>query len=286
MGHFTVILMRFKKVYLEITNVCNLNCSFCHKTSRAPGFISESQFDLLTDKLIGYTDYIYFHLMGEPLLHPELTCFLSIAKAKGFKSIITTNGTLISDIGDKLIETSAIHKVNISLQAFEGNLLEDLNSYVRSCAEFALKASDNGVICVFRLWNINGADSMNTSIIDYLKEYFSHDWNEAVNGYKLDERVFLDFANIFEWPDLESEEISSSCYCYGLKDQLGILCDGTVVPCCLDSDGVIKLGNIYETELEDILSSKRVLDIIDGFKKRRPSEEMCRRCGYARRFDK
>ena len=278
--------MRFNKVYLEITNACNLKCSFCHGTSRAARLMTADEFDFLTDRLKGYTEYLYYHLLGEPLIHPQLPVFLKMARDKGYRSIVTTNGTLLEKCGEELLKTKALHKVNISLQSFEGNSNGDPLKYVRTCADFVRKASAEGVICVFRLWNINGADSLNEMIVSELNYCFPGTYSEARGGIRLDDRVYLEYAGIFSWPDIESDEISSSCYCYGLKDQLGILCDGTVVPCCLDADGVISLGNLFQDDLDTVLSSKRAEDMIEGFKSRKPSEELCRKCGYARRFDK
>ena len=105
---------------------------------------------------------------------------------------------------------------------------------------------------------------------------------------RLGTRTFLEWGEEFEWPDLAAESISpdDDAYCHGLCDQIGVLSDGRVVPCCLDSDGVITLGNIFETPLEEIISSPRACAIRDGFGRRRATEELCRRCGYARRFSK
>ena len=53
-----------KKAYVEITNCCNLACSFCPKTRRAPRTMSAQEFDLVLSRLEGYVQYVYLHLMG------------------------------------------------------------------------------------------------------------------------------------------------------------------------------------------------------------------------------
>ena len=73
-----------EKIYLEITNVCNLDCSFCHKTARPHRRMTNEDFELLTDRLQGEVKYLFFHLMGEPLLHPLLPQFVRRAREKGF----------------------------------------------------------------------------------------------------------------------------------------------------------------------------------------------------------
>ena len=128
------------KVYLEITNICNLDCSFCHKTARAKKLMSEDEFEILTEKLRGRAKFLYFHLMGEPTLHPLLPRFISIAKEKGFSPIITTNGSLLVAKGDALLENLP-YKVSISLHAPEANPAFDGSGYLDACVAFAKQAA-------------------------------------------------------------------------------------------------------------------------------------------------
>ena len=273
-----------RKAYLEITNICNLSCSFCPGTKREKRFMPVSDFEVLAGKLRAHTEYLYFHLMGEPLLHPELEKLLEIAGGLGFKVIITTNGTLLEKRGESLINSAAVHKVNISLQSFEANAGGELKSYITSCAGFAAKAADAGKICVLRLWNHNGLESLNGEIKEILEGFFPAPWAKSRMSLALREKVWLEPGEKFDWPDLTVEELGNSCFCYGLRDQVGVLCDGTVVPCCLDHNGDIALGNLLKDSLEEIMSTNRAKAIYEGFSKRQAVEELCRRCGYARRF--
>lgn len=274
----------FRKAYLEITNICNLNCSFCPKTKREKRFISVNEFETLAGKLREYTDYLYFHLMGEPLLHPELEHFLDYAGKLGFKIIITTNGTKLGEKGKVLLNAPGLHKINISLQSFEANEGGELRDYLTTCAEFAKTASENGKLCVLRLWNRNGLESMNGDIEEILESYFPKPWRKSRDSWGLKEKVYLEHGDKFEWPDLNVPELGERCFCYGLRDQIGVLCDGTVVPCCLDHEGDIALGNLLTSELSDILKTERAKNIYEGFSRRQANEELCRKCGYARRF--
>ncbi len=276
------------KIYLEITNVCNLNCSFCHKTERKKGFISAEEFDLLTDKLRRKARYLYFHLMGEPLLHPLLPDFIELAKAKGFIPIITTNGSLLAEKGDALLK-SIPHKISISLHAPEANPTFADENYLSSCLSFAKKAAEKGCYIALRLWNLgSGAD--NSAILSRLREEFPSEWVpvRGGSGERLATRIFLEWGEHFEWPDdrYAEADADADAFCYALRDQAGILVDGTVVPCCLDADGRLALGNLFDGDLEDILSSPRARAIYDGFSCRKASEAFCRKCGYAKRFSK
>ena len=273
-----------KRVYLEITNVCNLACSFCPGTRRAPRFLSEDEFAALLDKLRWETQYLYFHLMGEPLLHPLLGRFLALAGEKGFRVILTTNGTLFEDKAELLLSAPALFKINLSLQSFEANEDGDLKSYVNQCAAFAARAAAAGKICELRLWNRGGRENLNGEILSLLEKRFPAPWEENTRSVKLSERVFLAEDDMFDWPDRDAPDRGERCFCYALRDQIGVLADGTVVPCCLDHEGDMALGNLFEQELKDIMSTQKAREIYAGFSQRKAKEALCRRCGYARKF--
>ena len=273
----------YSKVYLEITNICNMSCSFCHGHKRAPRRMSRDEFSLILGKLKDKTKYLYYHLMGEPLTHPELPEFIRMAGERGFKSIITTNGTLLGRLGEALL-AAGVHKVNISLHSFEDTDREKHVRYLTSLSEFADNAARAGVIVVFRLWNVGSDGGKNQDAIALLKDKLGGEWRENARGIKIRDTIFLEWGERFEWPDTGAEIKGERFFCYGLKDQFGILCDGTVVPCCLDSEGTISLGNIFADDPDTVLSSERARAMVEGFKCGRASEELCKRCGYAQRF--
>jgi len=277
-------MQMLRKAYLEITNVCNLACEFCPGTRREKRFLTVPEFETLAGKLRTHTDYLYFHLMGEPLLHPELGHFLAIAGKLGFQVILTTNGTLLPERAAVLLSASALHKINISLQSFEANEGGELEQYIAACAAFAARASHAGKLCVLRLWNKNGLDSLNGTIEALLARQLPRPWTESRGSLRLAEKVYLEPGERFDWPDMAAEDRGTRCFCYGLRDQIGVLVDGTVVPCCLDHEGDIPLGNLFEQELEEIMSTKKARDIYNGFSQRQAVEGLCRRCAYARKF--
>lgn len=275
-----------RKAYLEISNICNLHCSFCPGTRRAPRILSPEEFRILAEKLRGHTEYLYFHLLGEPLLHPALGELLQIAEELRFRVMITTNGTLLAEKGRVLLASAAVYKVNLSLQSFEANQGGELERYLDDCIAFVKKAAERGILCEFRLWNQGGLEARNQEIRQRLREAFPEPWGKSRNGEKLAERVWLDPGERFDWPDLALEDRGGRGFCYGLRDQIGVLADGTVVPCCLDHEGDIPLGNLFTEELDAILAGARARAIYEGFSRREAVEPLCRRCGYARRFTK
>ena len=136
----------------------------------------------------------------------------------------------------------------------------------------------------FRLWNEGCDGGMNRVTEETLRRELPGDWTKNTRGYRVRDKVFLEWGQRFEWPDREAPDGGGQVFCYGLRDHFGILCDGTVVPCCLDSDGVIDLGNVFDRPLEEILASDRARAMVHSFSCRRAAEPLCRRCGYARRF--
>lgn len=272
----------YSRVYVEVTNICNMNCSFCHGHHQESRQMTEAEYAHILRQLQGKTRYIYHHLMGEPLVHPLLPRFIQMAFDAGFRPMLTTNGTLLDLRGDALLGIG-LHKVNISLHSFEGDQSDAHARYISKVAAFADKANAAGTLVSLRLWN-NGCDEgRNVAVLAHLKEHFPAPWVENTRGYRLRDGLFLEWGDRFTWPDPKEKDYGEAVFCYGLQDHFGILCDGTVVPCCLDSDGTIPLGNVFREELDGILASSRATAIAEGFRCRRAVEELCRRCGYAQR---
>lgn len=279
---------RFKKVYVEITNVCNLKCRFCPKTCRDPKFMDTDEFMQIANQVKKYSDYIYLHVKGEPLLHPKLDEILQISYENKLKVNITTNGTLIHKVRDILLSAPALRQINISLHSLEQNSENNQEEvYMNRILEFAKNLRKTNVILSFRLWNLNESSEENFDkngyILNRLKDEFNLD-NEIFQGHKhglkIRDRLYLNHDVEFLWPDLKNDIYEEHRFCYGLRDQIGILADGTVIPCCLDGEGVINLGNVFHDNLENILSSERALSIYRNFSNRTAIEELCKRCGY------
>ena len=275
----------YSKAYLEITNVCNLSCSFCKGTNREKCFMSEKNFTLAATELRKVTSYIYFHILGEPTLHPKLSRFLEICHGLDFKVIITTNGTLLPKVSEVLLSSPALHKVNISLHALEANQQLSFDEYLDACSDFAQKMSKMGKICVLRLWNKDSdgkyaSGKLNESIISRLSQKFDKtQWQENTKGYRLSDKLFLEFAERFEWREGNEDD---SVRCYGLRDQIGVLCDGRIVPCCIDCDGAIPLGNIFTDDIIKVINSPLAKEMAEGFRNGKAVHPYCKKCGFVR----
>lgn len=317
-------MKKFKRIYVEITNKCNLSCDFCPGSGRREGYMDRRLFGRILEEVEKFTGQLYFHVLGEPLLHPELGDFLDMCGEHGLKVNITTNGTLIERKSEILLSRPALRQVNFSLHSFEANYRDyPIDIYLDRIFKFIERSRQCEKLLIgLRLWNISdkGRNGLNAYILRRIEQQFDPgDAGETgkrlscstqdpktdpavspasqpryrrlvreevtpVNGVKLSENVFLHIAEVFDWPDAAAEDISSRGFCYGLRDQAAILVDGTVVPCCLDGQGIINLGNIREQSFSDIIGSERAGNLYEGFSRREAVEALCRKCGYRTRF--
>lgn len=267
------------RCYIEITNTCNLDCHFCPKHQRARRQLSAEEFDLLTDKVRGKVCFLYFHLMGEPLLHPLLPQFITMAREKGFKTVLTSNGTLLHRAMN-LLDTLP-HKVQLSLHSHESNARGELSSYMEEVMNFATQAAAKGTCVVLRLWNQGGMDKENELVMDYIAEYVPRPWKERPDGFRLCDNLYLEFDRKFEWPSANASSAKREVFCKALLKQIGVLSDGSLVPCCLDHNGDVVLGNLFHQSLEEILSSPRAQAMIEGFQHHTATEALCLNCESA-----
>ena len=287
---------RFKKIYVEITNSCNLKCSFCPEGKRAKEFITLENFKHIINEIKSYTNLIALHVKGEPLLHPNLKEILDVCKENNILVNITTNATLLEKNLDILINNSSVRQLNLSLHSITKNentdkykFSEYINNVIK-CSKEILEKSN--IIISYRLWNLENLEenSENYQILNSLECAFSVENLKEIakkeKFVKLGENVFLNQDFEFVWPSLENDEISCTGTCWGLWNQAAILVNGNDVPCCLDENGEILLGNIFESSFENIIESEFSKEIIKGFEENKIIHKLCKRCGFRGKFDK
>lgn len=293
--------MMIDRCYIEITNTCNLDCHFCPKHHRKRRQLSEEEFDLLTNRVRGKVCFLYFHLMGEPLLHPLLPQFITMAREKGFKTVLTSNGTLLHR-AMALLDTLP-YKIQLSLHSHESNARGELSEYMDQVMRFSTQAAGKGTCMVLRLWNQGGMDRENEEVMRLIEKYVPKPWKERPDGFRLCDNLYLEFDRKFEWPGgggkaasddsdgkqeksdgkLEASPSKSKqeYFCKALIKQIGVLSDGSLVPCCLDHDGDVILGNLFHQSLEELLASPRAQALVEGFRHHAATEPLCQSCESA-----
>jgi len=284
---------RFQKVYIEITNRCNLNCEFCPKTIRDKDDMAPKNFEHILNQIKDYTELIYIHVKGEPLLHKELNEILNACYKYNIKVNLTTNGTLLKKNIQILKASKSLRQVNISIHSAIQNKKQDdeIIEYMNDVFECVDNLKQH-VIISYRLWNIKNIkeNEHNKIILNILAHKYDipmlYDIAKENSFIKLESNVYLNQDIEFKWPNIEAKEISNTGTCLGLKNQIAILVNGDVIPCCLDENANILLGNIFENSIEEILNSDKAKRIIEGFNNNKLEEKLCRTCGFRKRFDK
>lgn len=264
--------MKFKKIYLEITNICNLNCPFCIGNRRDKKFLSFNEFKSILEKVKNYTNYLYFHILGEPLMHPKINEFINYAKENNFYINITTNGYLINKIKDN----PNVRQLNISLHSFNDANNITLNEYLNNIFDGVDTLIKNKTYISLRLWVKN---KYHQEMVNFINKRYNINI-KLDEYYKINDYLFINPFHEFIWPDLNNNYYNEIGTCYAIKDHIGILVDGTIVPCCLDSKGVINLGNIFNDDLENILKENRVNNMLKNFKNNKKCEELCKHCSF------
>lgn len=275
-------MKKFKKIYIEITNKCNLNCSFCSKSNKIKKEMSLTEFEHIIKEIDDYTDYLYLHVKGEPLLHSKFFDILKICKKYHKQVNITTNGTLLKNRLDDIVSSNTVRQINISLQSM--NNLRYLDNVLDS-VNYLLNNTDIQIVLRFWALENNQFTNLQSDIIEKIITYFNLEQTilkdiKDKNNITLKNRLYLNKESLFLWPSLENDYYNEVGKCYGLKTHLGILSDGTVVPCCLDSEGIIDLGNIFENSFKDIINSKRCQNMIINFNNNKVCEELCKKCSF------
>ena len=276
-------MKKYRKIYIEITNNCNLNCSFCSTVKRPKKNMSIEEFEEILKKIRDYTDYIYLHVKGEPLLHPQIIEFIKTADKYHLKVNLTTNGILFPQLAKSLGKCKNINKINFSLHS-ENNI----PNYCEKIFE-NIKYLSQDTTVIYRLWTLKEQelDEKSTIIVDKIKKFYdlSIETVEKIKNeknIKISSTIYVDKDYEFIWPEITSHK--SVGYCYALKTHIAILVDGTIVPCCLDANGQIPLGNIFSTTLENIINCEKYKKLKKSFQDRKPLERLCQSCTFKEKW--
>ena len=285
------ILMRFYRIYIELTNICGLGCSFCPSKNLPNKTMSLDFFNTIVQQAKSYTDEIACHVVGDPLTLNNLSEYLDIIHSHKMRAILTTSGYFMKKQSYQTLFHPAVKQINISLNAYNKNdtaisFEQYINPIIELCKEKVERGEESFIN--LRIWNLDDKMSeseFNKMLFKRLDRSFAIKLNfpKDKRAIRLDYKVLLHFDRYFEWPSLSNPNYGHGT-CQGLSSHIGVLADGRVIPCCLDSEAVMTLGNLHTTPLEVILLSKRAKDIKEGFQNSRCSEELCLRCSYKNRF--
>ena len=241
------------------------------------------------------TEQVTLHLMGDPLVHPRLADILKLCSEAAVPVFLVTNGVLLSKVREDLLLDPVIRQVNFSLHSFEDNFGDkDPSVYLEKIFSWTQRAFAQrpDLYINYRLWNLSepmGVDLKNQTLLERVCDSFQVPIPRSLDirrnkSYPLKNRLYLHFDTEFTWPALDLPILGNQGTCYGLSSHFGILADGTVVPCCLDKEGRIPLGDAQVQPIAEILNSTKAQAILQGFKNNKLTQDLCQRCNYIQRF--
>lgn len=269
----------FQRVYIEITNTCNLDCAFCLKNKRSPKMMTLDEFKHILQEIKDHTQHIYLHVQGEPFMHPNLLDFLKCAHEANLKVHLVTNGTYLARVDETLYKHPALVQLSISLHALQINDLDQNHLVLKQL----IKDSEKHHFSLFlRIWRFDDLASRSklSELIDVSIDQL------PMKRSKIAPNLFIDLDDTFTWPSLSNPFISEQGNCHSGIKLIAILADGTVTPCCLDAEGIIDLGNIHQVSFKSIINGRRLTTLNRSFNQNICSEELCKHCSYRLRFNK
>jgi radical SAM protein with 4Fe4S-binding SPASM domain len=287
---------KFYRVNIEISNICNLQCSFCPEVVRPKKRMDVALFERVISQVAPLTRLVTFHLMGDPLIHPDLSALVDICERRGVRIFFVTNGVLLKEKDISTLLRPSFHQVSFSLHSYADNFPDaDPSAYLAKIFSFTERAFEASprLFINYRLWNLNdarGKSNQNHFLVRAIEERFRVSLIDAIatrqkKNVPVTNRLSLHFDEEFIWPGADLPILGTEGTCYGLSSHFGVLVDGTVVPCCLDKEGVINLGNIETTPIAEILASKKAQNILAGFRRHELVEALCQRCQFIKRFE-
>ncbi len=288
--------MKFYRIYIELTNVCGLTCSFCPTKELPNKEMDLVFFESVIKQAQKFTKEIACHVVGDPLTQSNLHEYLDIIHKYGLKAMLTTSGYFLKKHTYDTLFHPCVKQINISLNSFNKNdtslTFEQYLNPILSLCDAKLK-QEKELFINLRVWNLDemmSEYSFNEILFDRLSSSFDVSlsldtiYTDRPKSIRLASKILVHFDSYFEWPSLNNKSYGHGT-CQGLQSHVAILASGKVVPCCLDCDGVIELGDLHEMRLDDILNTTRTLNMLEGFKEGKAVEELCQKCSYKERFN-
>ena len=278
--------MKFEKIYIELSDICGLNCSFCPSQKGVRGMMSVKDFEHLASKLTKKARIYTFHLLGDPLILPNLKTYIEKAAFYNMALELTTNGFYLDEKKQNLLLTSKnIRQINISLASFFEQKKLDFQSYIKPILKLLNThiQNKNTNFINLRLWNLDQnfcSPEQNKEIYEFLEQNFELKLDLNTQKNRLSSKIFLHLDKRFEWASLENKNSHTQGSCHALTKQLGVLSNGKLVPCCMDTKAELSLGSLFECSLDELLNTQRAIKMKEGFKKGILVEKLCQKCEF------
>ncbi|GAA7516273.1 radical SAM/SPASM domain-containing protein [Helicobacter pylori] len=276
----------FKKIYIELSDICGLQCSFCPNPKNIRGVMPLELFEKVCKEAAPLTPIITLHVLGDPCKLKNLNRYLNAAKRFSLKVDLVTSGAYLHNFETLLQD--AIYQISISLDAgLDNHNKLNQHRYIQKILEFCHYKCEKNSEVFLNLRIQDGTLDKHQNLIKPFLESFecvSLEGLKSQSRVRLFKKSFLNIQKTFKWPNLNAQnplnQESKIPYCYGLIKQIAILSNGVVVPCCMDTQAHISLGDLNHTPLKDILKSQKAMAIKTHFLKGEALELLCKNCSY------
>jgi pyruvate-formate lyase-activating enzyme len=248
-------------IRIETTNACNLRCRMCPQSDKKPGvargLMKVDLYRNIVDQIAAFPEnhnaLFYLHICGEPLLHKQSVEFIRYAADLGFKPILTTNATLLTtELTAKLL-ASGLSRIEFSFEGVTPEIFET----TRLGAKYDVVHRN---IMDFLEQNRAAGKPVHTELVvvdlPHVEARLLRDYCEKM-------RAHFDTVNLsgyFDWLGrVETVKYERSHYrgCAATDTDLNVLWDGRVVPCCMDVDGAMVIGDFTKQCYLEILADLR-----------------------------
>ncbi|MFP6144790.1 radical SAM/SPASM domain-containing protein [Helicobacter pylori] len=276
----------FKKIYIELSDICGLQCSFCPNPKNVRGVMPLELFEKVCKEVAPLTPIITLHVLGDPCKLKNLNRYLNVAKRFSLKVDLVTSGEYLRDF-EALLQ-DIIYQISISLDAgLDHHNKLNQHRYIQKILEFCrYKCEKNSEVFLNLRIQDSTLEKHQNLIKPFLESFecISLETLISQGRARLFKKSFLNIQKTFKWPNLNAQnplnQESKIPYCYGLIKQIAILSNGVVVPCCMDTQAHINLGDLNHTPLKDILNSQKAMAIKTHFLKGEALELLCKNCSY------
>ncbi|MCQ2852436.1 SPASM domain-containing protein [Helicobacter pylori] len=276
----------FKKIYIELSDICGLQCSFCPNPKNIRGVMPLELFEKICKEAAPLTPIITLHVLGDPCKLKNLNRYLNAAKRFSLKVDLVTSGAYLHNFETLLQD--AIYQISISLDAgLDNHNKLNQHRYIQKILEFCrYKCEKNSEVFLNLRIQDSTLEKHQNLIKPFLESFecVSLETLKSQDRARLFKKSFLNIQKTFKWPNLNAQnplnQESKIPYCYGLIKQIAILSNGVVVPCCMDTQAHINLGDLNHTPLKDVLNSQKAMAIKTHFLKGEALEPLCQNCSY------
>jgi len=256
-------------VGVETTNHCNLKCITCpthERMKRRRGYMSEDVYkEVLRQLDCGSTKgnplSVGLSNWGEPLLHPSIIDYINMASTRSFRTSLVTNGTLLNRDLSKRLMDSGLDELTFSIDGV-GKAYED----IRGIPYNNIKNKIDEFLSIKETVGWKGSVRIRTVVCESNSSAFKEIYDEW-KGHGIEFSIQREVL----WKDAERNDP-----CEFIKSTIVVLWNGDIVPCCVDYDGELNLGNVMTDNLFQVWDGKMEALRLNHIRGNYPS--LCRKC--------